>query len=144
MAGTTNNRRYPYPGQLDADNVPADIQALAEAVDTDVAAVKATSDATASTLSTALAGAKVIGIHGSVFPGGNTASYTQTMQFNTPFISPPVVVAMLATSQGGTGKMIVTAFATTTTGCTLWARTFDGSNLPNARCNVDVIAIGPA
>jgi len=137
MAGTTNNRRYPYPGQLDADNVPADIQALA-------VAVKSTADTTKSALATALAGAKVIGIHGSVFPGGNTASYTQTMQFNTTFSSPPVVVAMLATSQSGTGKMIVTAFATTTTGCTLWARTFDGSNLPNARCNVDVIAIGPA
>ena len=46
MAGTTNNRRYPYPGQVDADNAPADIQKLAEAVDTDVAAIKKTSDAT--------------------------------------------------------------------------------------------------
>lgn len=35
--GTTTNRSYPYPGSADDPDVPADMQALAEAVDTDVA-----------------------------------------------------------------------------------------------------------
>lgn len=37
--GTTTNRSYPYPASTAAPDVPADIQALATAVDTDVNAV---------------------------------------------------------------------------------------------------------
>jgi hypothetical protein len=36
MAGTTSNRGYPFPGLTDDNNPPADIEALAEAVDADV------------------------------------------------------------------------------------------------------------
>lgn len=39
MSGTTANRGYPYPQLSDNNNPPADIQALAEALDTDVDAL---------------------------------------------------------------------------------------------------------
>ena len=36
MSGTTGNRSYPYPQLTDTVDVPGDIQALADALDTDV------------------------------------------------------------------------------------------------------------
>lgn len=145
MAGTTNNRRYPFPGQLDADNVPADIQKLADAVDTDMDTVKATADKTAADLNLQLGGMRVVALASTVYPGANSGgSYVQSQPFGATFSSPPACIVQLATSQAGTGKTIVSAFTATTTGCTLWARTFDGSNLPNDRLAVNLIAIGPA
>lgn len=43
--GETSNRRYPYPETSAVPNVPADLEALAKAVDTDVKNVSATADA---------------------------------------------------------------------------------------------------
>jgi hypothetical protein len=48
MPGATGNRSYPYPLPTDSINVPRDVQALAEAIDTDTTALAAdlaTSDA---------------------------------------------------------------------------------------------------
>jgi hypothetical protein len=145
MAGTTDNRRYPFPGQLDADNVPADIQALAEAIDTDVAAVKAELAATTAGLATALSGMKIdSGM--STIEGGPSWTYTRTRNFNFSFSSPPRVLVSIVTAAGGTDKVQIRPINITATGFTAWIFTVDRSLLNTFVGPVPIhwIAIGAA
>lgn len=97
MAGTTPNRAYPYPSPTDADNVPADIQSLATALDTDVAAVKTTADSTKTLLATLLGGKRLA--YGVYSISLSSAAVQQgSIQFGITFSSPPpVIVAQQAT-----------------------------------------------
>jgi len=137
MAGTTNNRRYPFPGQLDADNVPADIQALAEAVDTDVAAVKTDLAATTAGLATALSGMKLL-TGGATIAGGPSWSYTRSVAFGATFSSPPMVWVSIWDSAGGTNTVQIRPINITTTGFVAWIYTVDKSNLQNGTINLSV------
>ena len=145
MAGTTNNRRYPFPGQLDADNVPADIQALAEAVDTDVAAVKTELAATTSGLATALSGKKFLTGSANI-AGGPSWSYTRSVAFGATFSSPPRVWVSIPTAAGGTDKVQIRPTSITTTGFTAWIFTVDRSLLDAFTDPVPIywLAIGAA
>ena len=147
MAGSTNKRRYPYPGQLDADNVPADIQKLAEAVDTDVAAVKTELAATTAGLATALSGMKLL-TGSATIAGGRSWSYTRSVSFGATFSSPPMVWVSIATAAGGTDKVQIRPFNITTTGFTSWIYTVDRSILVVMETTMSVpiswLAIGAA
>lgn len=147
MAGATNNRRYPFPGQLDADNVPADIQKLAEAVDADVAAVKTDLAATTAGLATALSGMKLL-TGSATIAGGPSWSYTRSVAFGAAFSSPPMVWISIPTSAGGTDKVQIRPTNITTTGFVAWIYTVDHSNLVNGTTNLSVpiwwLAIGSA
>ena len=147
MAGTTKNRRFPFPGQLDADNVPADIQKLAEAVDTDVAAIKTELSATTVGLATALSGMKLL-TGSATIAGGPSWSYTRTVEFGATFSSPPMVWVSVPTAAGGSDKVQVRPFNATTTGFTAWIYTVDRSNLVGSSTTISVpiwwLAIGAA
>ena len=117
MAGTTNNRRYPFPGQLDADNVPSDIQALAEAVDTDVASVKTTADSTKTLLNTLLGGKRIVAGFYSLNLPASPVNANGTISFGVTFSSPPWVFTQIDSGVGGSDKVIVrtNSYGATTT-----------------------------
>jgi len=147
MAGTTNNRRYPFPGQLDADNVPADIQALAEAIDTDVDTVKTDLAATTAGLATALSGKRLITGTASIV-GGPSYSYTRTVSFGATFSAPPLVWVSIPTSAGGTTQVDIRPTDITTTAFIAWIHSYDYSNLTYGGATLSVpifwLAIGAA
>lgn len=82
--------------------------------------------------------------HESIYPGASSgASYTQQVTFTTTFTETPFLMfGGLITTAGGTGKVTVRCFAPTLTGCTAWATTYDGSNLPNQRMAYDLFVLG--
>ena len=143
MAGTTG-RGYPYPGQSDALNGPKSFQDLAEAVDTDVTAVKASADASAAAVAALLGGKKIItGTFNAL--GGPSNGYVRTISLGTTFSAPPIVFAFLQTTQSGSRAVDLRAYNATTSSFSLWVYTIDGSSMnvgdsfPSA-----FIAIGPA
>lgn len=82
--------------------------------------------------------------HESIYPGaGSGASYTQQVTFATTFTETPFLIfGGLTTTAGGTGKVTVRCYNPTTTGCTAWATTYDGTNLPKQRMTFDLLVVG--
>lgn len=143
MAGTTG-RGYPYPGQSDALNGPKSFQDLAEAVDTDVTAVKASADASAAAVAALLGGKRIVtGTFNAL--GGPSSSYVRTIPFGATFSAPPIVFAFLQTTQGGSRTVDIRAYNATTSSFSLWVYTIDGSSMSTGDSFPSAfIAIGPA
>ena len=91
MSGTTSSRRYPYPGPSDADNVPADIQALADAVDADMTTIKSTIDNVSASVANLAHGQKIAS--GVYSLNLSSAPIQQgTINFGAAFSAPPQIV----------------------------------------------------
>lgn len=143
MAGTTG-RGYPYPGQSDSLDGPKSFQDLAEAVDTDVTAVKASADASAAAVAALLGGKKIItGTFNAL--GGPSNGYVRTISFGTTFSAPPIVFAFLQTTQSGSRNVDLRAYNATTSSCSVWVYTVDGTSMSTGDSFPSAfIAIGPA
>ncbi|MEH1498385.1 H-type lectin domain-containing protein [Cutibacterium avidum] len=125
MAGSTTNRNYPFPTTGDPVDIPGDVKKLATAIDTDVAAIKQTADATKAATDSLGFGRFESGTK-DVRPSGS-AAYTYQISFRNTFATPPSVVASRGDSlPGGTAAWAVTASKVTTTGFTLTVYTVDG------------------
>lgn len=125
MAGSTTNRNYPFPTTGDPVDIPGDVKKLATAIDTDVAAIKQTADATKAATDSLGFGRFESGTK-DVRPSGS-AAYTYQISFRNTFATPPSVVASRGDSlPGGTAMWAVNASKVTTTGFTLTVYTVDG------------------
>lgn len=104
---TTSNRGYPFPGPTDADNVPASIQALAKAVDADLATVKTTADSTKILLDTLLGGKRIVAGFYSVNLPASPVNANGAVVFGVTFSSPPYVFTQIDSGVSGSDKVIV-------------------------------------
>ncbi|MDU5415588.1 MAG: hypothetical protein E6128_01675 [Cutibacterium avidum] len=126
MAGSTPNRSYPFPTTGDPVDIPGDVKKLATAIDTDVAVIKQTSDATKAATDGLGFGRFESGTM-NVRPSGS-AAYTYQISFRNTFTAPPSVIASRGDPlPGGTAMWAVSASKVTTTGFTLIIYTVDGS-----------------
>lgn len=143
MAGTTP-RGYPYPGSSDPDNGPAQIQALATAIDTDVTAVKVLLDTSVANVSALLGGKRVVaGTFNAL--GGPSSGYVRTIPFGVTFSAPPVVFAFLRTTQAGSRNVNLRSYNETTSNFSCWVYTLDNSSMSAGDSFPSgFIAIGPA
>lgn len=127
MAGSTANRHYPFCTTGDPVDIPGDVKKLATAIDTDIAAIKKTSDATKAVtdglgFSCFESGTK------DIRPSGSNV-YTYQISFRNTFAAPPSVIASRGDPlPGGTAMWAVSASKVTTTGFTLVVYTVDGSS----------------
>ncbi len=126
MAGSTSNRSYPFPTTGDPVDIPGDVKKLATAIDTDVAVIKQTSDATKAATDGLGFGHFESGTKDILPSGSNVYSYQ--ISFRSAFAAPPLVVAARGDSlPGGSAPWAVVAGKVTTTGFTLVAYTVDSS-----------------
>lgn len=139
MSGRTK-RGYPFPGMDDADNVPADMKALAEAVDSDVS--RAAQEAHhADTVVKSIGITRMeTGVHTQPFQG--SVLYVKTVVFNNPFSAPPIVLASKTSLAGGTNTVTVSAINISTTGFSLAFRTVDSNKLNGVSVSANWVAIG--
>lgn len=141
---TTSNRGYPYPGQTDADNVPASMQALANAVDADLAAVKTTADTTKTLLNTLLGGNRIVAGVYSVNLPASPVNANGAIVFGVTFSSPPWVFTQTDSGVSGSDKVIVrtNGFGATTTSIPVFYTNNSGGAITGMR--FAWLAIGPA
>lgn len=126
MAGSTTNRNYPFPTTGDPVDIPGDVKKLATAIDTDVAVIKQTSDATKAATDGLGFGRFESGTK-DILPSGSHL-YTYQISFKNTFAAPPSVIASRGDSlPGGSAPWAVAAGKVTTTGFTLVAYTVDSS-----------------
>ncbi len=116
---STPNYGLPFPVLGDVPNVPADIQALAEATDA------------------ALAGAVNAGMDQAAAPASVPGDSETPVSFGVTYAAPPVVVAVLQSSTGYDGYVNVSNVSTT--GFTIVYRQKSGA--PTARF-VHWVAVG--
>lgn len=128
MAGTTDKRHYPFPGQLDVFNGPQQIQDALAAVDADMDKVKAVADKAAADLDLQLGGMRIIANRFNAAAGPSN-SYTRTITFGVTFSSPPIVVPFLMTTQGGSRTVDLRTSQVTTTNFVCWVYTVDSSTM---------------
>lgn len=128
MASTTTNFQIPFPGQGDAANVPADLQAMAARVDAVLKSVSDTATATQALVNARLGNLRVFAKRDTI-TAGPSYSYTRSYTFpsDVTFSAVPIVGCQLATAAGGTTKIECRPSATTTTGFTVWIHTWDNS-----------------
>jgi len=139
MSGRTK-RGYPFPGMDDADNVPADMKALAEAVDNDVSTA-AREAHHADTIVNSIGVTRLeSGVHTQPFQG--SVSYIKTVVFAKPFSTTPVVLVSKTSLSGGTHTVTVSAINISTTGFSLAFRTVDFNKLNGVSVSANWVAIG--
>ena len=121
MTSYTSARSYPYPGQNDAFNVPADMQALATRLDTDVNDIasqlkRLTSTSQSGTVTVATVGPLKIAFElnrKQKFLG--SVSYTNPVSFGMAgFSQTPFVVASLNSTNGGSESVVTRSTNVTT------------------------------
>lgn len=139
MSGRTK-RGYPFPGMDDADNVPADMKALAEAVDSDVSTAAQEAHHADTVVKSIGITRMETGVHTQPFQG--SISYVKTVVFNKPFSAPPVVLVSKTSLSAGTHTVMVSAIDITTTGFSLAFRTIDFNKLNGVSVSANWVAIG--
>lgn len=105
----TTTRGYPYPEPSDPPDGAAQMQALAEAIDTDTAALDGR--VTIIEAGTAQSGTVVL-------TWSNTYTATAAVTFLKPYVSPPAVVV-----SSENRYRIISVSNVTTTGCTIVGQT---------------------
>lgn len=139
MSGLTK-RGYPFPNMDDADNVPADMKALAEAVDADVSRFAQEAHHADTVVKSIGVTRMESGVHTQPFQG--STSYVKTVVFAKPFSATPVVLVSKTSLAGGTHTVTVSAIDISTTGFSLAFRTVDFNKLNNVSVSANWVAIG--
>ena len=136
--GETASRKYPYPETSAVPNVPADIKALAEALDTSVTAVVATADAATVTANNGV-NAGTIGVK--VRYGSANARANASFQVALPagvFTATPII---LLTVDAGSAKNdlwhmpVVMSGTTKDTLWVGWSHFGNGFTTPDVKVN---------
>ena len=140
MSKTTPKRGYPYPESTDPDDVPADMRALAEALDGDISAIKSSADETGA----AVANLGFARIETGRFTQrfNRSVHYSHIVSFSKPFTSPPIVIVNKTTGASGTLNALVSPISITTTGFTIWSYSVTGQALENVSVTSNWVAIG--
>jgi len=139
MSGRTK-RGYPFPNMDDADNVPADMKALAEAIDNDMSTA-AQEAHHADTIAKSIGVTRAeMGSHTQPFQG--STSYVKTVVFAKPFSSTPIVLATKTSLAGGTQTVAVSAIDISTTGFSLAFRVVDNNKLNGVSVSANWVALG--
>lgn len=129
--GDTLNRNYPYPdGPTAPNNVPYDLQQLAEAVDADVNTLF-TTGANATGRLDDIEGALAEPVRGAetvTSPIGAGAAWSKAVSFGKTFDAEPHVSVTLLGSSGGTGGLVPRIASLTATGFTLLVYNTSTSN----------------
>lgn len=138
---TTSNYAFPYPALTDAPNVPADVRALAQAVDTEIARVEADVNTEIAQLDVDMAdrleAGRVAVIQVSITPSAPNTPTFISASWGKTIPGTVVAVATALTTVPGTVVTGVAVSSVTSTGCLVWL-----TRTSTTATTVNVIAIG--
>jgi hypothetical protein len=120
--GTTAIYQFPYPELTDPPDGPAQIKALAQAIETKVAAIDAVDAAIKQTISKAVSGTWVVNLN------ANSVATLGVTFAGASFTAIPAVMGMINSGASGTNnKLQLRHVSVTTTGFTVAVVTMDSS-----------------